>query len=60
MEYRLERYEDYTQLKEMIEKLESTPAPNLSFNTRERMTVYNWLKELELYRKIGTLKEVHI
>lgn len=58
MEYSLERYADYIPLKEMIKKLDTTPAPNVTFDTQELMNIYSWLKELEQYRSIGLLKEV--
>jgi len=40
------------ELHSMIEKFDYTPAPELTLNINEYLNIYNWLKELELYRKI--------
>ena len=43
---------DDPELHNMIEKFDYTPAPELTLNIDEYFKIYNWLKELELYRKI--------
>lgn len=35
----------------MIEKLDTIPIPLLQFNADDYLKIYNWLKELELYKK---------
>ena len=47
------------ELTDMIHKLDITPAPKLELDINDHMNIYNWLKELELYRKLhGPLNKV--
>ena len=40
------------ELHDMIHRLDYTPAPCMEFDVNDYLKVYNWLKELELYRKL--------
>lgn len=40
------------ELQEMIHRLDYTPAPELVLDVNDYLRIYNWLKELELYRKL--------
>lgn len=40
------------ELQEMIYRLDYTPAPELVLDVNDYLRIYNWLKELELYRKL--------
>lgn len=40
----------------MIDKFNATRVEELTF--KEQMQIYNFLKELEIYRKVGTLEEL--
>lgn len=40
------------ELTDMIHKLDTIPAPKLELDINDHMNIYNWLKELELYRKL--------
>jgi hypothetical protein len=47
------------ELTDMIHKLDITPAPKLELDINDHMNIYNWLKELELYRKLhGPLNKI--
>jgi hypothetical protein len=46
----LSKIED-PELHQMIEKLDATPIPLLQFDADDYIKIYNWLKELELYKK---------
>lgn len=56
-EWKLMDYADFNELEDMIHKMDYTPAPELSFDVNEHMNIYNWLKELRMYRGIGTLEQ---
>lgn len=47
----MNRVED-PELHNMIKKFDYTPAPELTLNVSEYLQIYNWLRELELYKKI--------
>lgn len=40
------------ELSDMIHKFDTVSAPDLNLNVNDHMRIYNWLKELELYRKL--------
>lgn len=47
------------ELTDMIHKLDTIPAPKLELDINDHMNIYNWLKELELYRKLhGPLNKI--
>ena len=47
------------ELHDMIHRFDNTPAPELKLDVNDHMKLYNWLKELELYRKLcGPLNKV--
>lgn len=50
---------DDPELNDLIHKFDYTPSSELKFNVNEHMSIYNYLKELELYRKLcGPLNKV--
>ena len=52
------RVED-PELANMIHKFDYTPTPELQLDLNDHMKIYNWLKELELYRKLcGPLNKI--
>lgn len=53
-----DNYVDSDELEAMIHKMDITPCPQLTFDVNEHMNIYNWLKELQLYRSIGPLDKV--
>lgn len=53
-----EDYTDNKKLEAIIKIFDEVPAPCVTFGVEENMLIYNWLKELQLYRKIGPLKDV--
>lgn len=53
-----EDYADNKELEEIIKIFDEVPAPCVTFGVRENMLIYSWLKELQLYRKIGPLNSV--
>lgn len=46
----LSKVED-PELHQMIERLDKTPVPQLHFDVDDYLKIYNWLKDLELYKK---------
>lgn len=40
------------ELQEMIKRLDTTPCPLLEFDVNDHLKIYNWLKELELYKHL--------
>ena len=40
------------ELEEMIKRLDNTPCPSLKFDVNDYLKIYNWLKELELYKHL--------
>ena len=47
------------ELTDMIHKFDTIPAPKLELDINDHMNIYNWLKELELYRKLhGPLNKI--
>lgn len=52
------RYQDNKELEKIIKIFDEVPAPCVTFGVQENMWIYNWLKELQQYRKIGTLSEL--
>jgi hypothetical protein len=45
------------ELQEMIQRLNYTPVTELNIDIQDQMHIYNWLKELELYRHLyGSLQ----
>lgn len=47
------------ELIEMIHRLNNTPVSELNIDLGDQVKIYNWLKELELYRKLcGPLNKV--
>lgn len=55
---KLVEYADSDILDAMIQKMDTTPCPELTFDVNEHMNLYNWLKELRDYRAIGTLAQL--
>lgn len=51
----LDDYIDNSAIQRIVHDLNTIPEPNNTFTVEERMQVYNCLKELLMYRKIGTL-----
>lgn len=50
---------DDVELIEMISRLDNTPADQLNIDIQDQMHIYNWLKELELYRHLcGPINKV--
>ena len=43
---------DDSELSDMIYKFDTVSAPDLNLDVNDHMKIYNWLKELELYRKL--------
>lgn len=43
---------DDSELSDMIHKFDTVSAPDLNLDVNDHMKIYNWLKELELYRKL--------
>lgn len=39
-------------LDEMINRLDKTPILEIEFNTKDHFRIFNWLQELQLYRKL--------
>lgn len=45
-------------LNEMINRFDTVPAPELNLDVNDHMAIYNWLKDLALYKKLyGELKK---
>lgn len=51
-------YADSQELEMMIHRLDITPSPEMELNVNDLMSIYNWLKELQMYRNIGPLSKV--
>ena len=52
---------DDPELHDMIHRFDYTPAPNLELDVNDHLKIYNWLRELELYRKVcGPLNNIKI
>ena len=50
---------DDPELRDMIHRFDYTPSPEMELDVNDHMKIYNWLKELELYRKLcGPLDKV--
>ena len=41
----------------MINRFDTTQVNNIHLTTKDQLQIFNWLKELALYRKLITLKE---
>ena len=41
----------------MINRFDKTQADKIHLTDKEQLQIFNWLKELALYRKLITLKE---
>lgn len=40
------------ELTDMIHRFDYTPAPELNLDVNDHIKIYNWLRELELYKKL--------
>ena len=40
------------ELTDMIHRFDYTPAPELNLDVNDYLKIYNWLRELELYKKL--------
>ena len=40
------------ELTDMIHRFDYTPSPKLNLDVNDHLKIYNWLCELELYKKI--------
>lgn len=40
------------ELHDMIHRFDYTPAPELNLDVNDHLKIYNWLRELELYKKL--------
>lgn len=40
------------ELIDMIHRFDYTPAPELNLDVNDHLKIYNWLRELELYKKL--------
>ena len=40
------------ELTDMIHRFDYTPAPELNLDVNDHLKIYNWLRELELYKKL--------
>lgn len=50
---------DDPELEDIIHKFDYTSAPELKLDVNEQLKIYNYLKELKLYRKLcGPLNKV--
>ena len=41
----------------MINRFDTTQVDNIHLTTKDQLKIFNWLKELALYRKLITLKD---
>lgn len=51
------QYTDSEDLAFMINRLDKTQVDKIHLTDKDQLQIFNWLKELALYRKLITLKE---